>query len=198
MRVSQSEQGGESEAERAVRKRTAAHRYDDSVPFEHVEAKRRAILAANEFLAGGKGTQGLGVSDLCRKYGVPNRGTVYREVAYIEQNAEMMEGISILRESAPAILTQAAQDSGPGSDSDSCSGPDCESMTAQQQYGAAMAMATLAVHKKTKKLEEACRMAEAKFPGVHLNRHTVRKYARTQPGQVPLPAGRQPIIPPYH
>ncbi len=47
-----------------------------------------------------------------------------------------------------------------------------------------------------KKLEEACRMVEAKYPDVHLNQHTVRKYAKTQPWKVPLPAGRQPIIPP--
>eukprot|EP00961_Rhodomonas_salina_P199281 2688193-Rhodomonas_salina.1 len=70
--------------------------YGSSIESERVETKRRAILAATEFLAGKKGKSGLGIADLLRKHGVKHKESVYREVTRMEQDPEILASIDQL------------------------------------------------------------------------------------------------------
>ena len=197
--VSRMEQGEDLQSARACRKRNEVDRFMDGVPSEAREAKRRVILAANEFLAGGKGKHGLGITKLCKKYGVTHRNSLYREVEFIEMHPEMLDSIAVVAQTAPETIFSPSRDE-EGSDSSveisSSDEEDFSNMTAKKRRGKALAMATLAVHRKEKSVEEACRMAEKKFGSDHLNRETVRKYARTQPGVEGVGRGKQQIIPP--
>jgi hypothetical protein len=57
-----------SECDCSARKRKAPQQLVSGVACSLHESKRRAIMAATEFLACGKGREGLGITDLCRKH----------------------------------------------------------------------------------------------------------------------------------
>ena len=74
------------------------------VPNKHVEAKRRAIFAATEYLASGKGKHGLGITALCAKWKVQHQNNVYQEVKFIEQHRDVVSAINIVSETAPETI----------------------------------------------------------------------------------------------
>eukprot|EP00961_Rhodomonas_salina_P179583 2423454-Rhodomonas_salina.1 len=194
--VSRLEEEEVLEAERPSRKRSRTQTYASTVQSELDEAKRRSILAANEFLVGLELGNGLGISALCRKHGVKNRTTIYREVEVIRSDPDAMNGIRTMARIAPQKITEADKmeesESEPWSDSET----ESSGLSEVQRYGKAMAEATSLVSRKKANVEAACLAAQQNWGIEHLNRETVRKRARTHPGEVPAKSGREPIIDP--